>query len=239
MMSEIIKNEILVVSLGPGDPELITLKGLRALQNADVIFSPTTIIGDRQLSRATAIIEALGVDSSKIESYYLPMSRDRAATIELYEAIANRCIELYKSGLRVAITAEGDGGFYSSSQYISEIITKNSISVRRIAGVPAFIDCAALANIHIASGDKEMVVIPHLNSVNRIEELLEERANIVLMKLSQSESNVKEMISKNSKSARFHYIENRGSENEYYSSEVETILQRKFPYFSILIVESI
>ena len=238
-MDETIKKEIIVVSLGPGDPELITLKGLRTLENSDVIFCPTTIIGERQLSRSTKIIEALGVDVSKIESYYLPMSKDRTETLEIYKQVANRCVELANKGLRVAVTAEGDGGFYSSSQYISEMIVSSGVEVRRISGVPAFIDCAALANIHIASGDKGLVVIPYLENVNKIEELLSDSVNIVLMKLSQSESNIKKTILENINNAKFHYIENRGTEKEYYSSDVEIILERKYPYFSILIIESL
>lgn len=238
---------IKVVSLGPGDPEMITLKGLRTLERAEIIFSPMTRKGSKELSRSAQMISALGIDSSIIEPYYLPMSLDRANTLEIYQEVAQKCIELYNQGKEVVITAEGDGGFYSSSQYIHEMIEQKGYQVQRIAGVPAFIDCAALAAIHIASGDKALQVIPFVENKSVILENINlnspRRMNLVLMKLSQSEGAIKEAIKEVTKEgkgiAKFHYIENRGGADEFYSSDVELILERKFPYFSILIIEAI
>ncbi len=232
-------NEILVVSLGAGDPQQVTIKALRALERADVIFCPYTIMGQKRLSRSEAILESLEIDSKKIESYHLPMSKERGATIEVYKGVAAKCIELYKKGLTIAITAEGDGGFYSSSQYISEIVAQSGIAVRRISGVPAFIECAALAGMHVVSADKSLVVIPLLESAAKAKELLDAGSNIVFMKLTQSQEAIKELLAECGDSAKFHYIENCGVKGkEYYSSDTQTILARKFPYFSILIVES-
>lgn len=237
MAKEIIK----VVSLGPGDPEMITLKGLRTLQSADTIFCPQTRKGDVALSRSAQMVETLGVDPSKIELYYLPMSTSRQQTLAIYAEVAQRCVELSDQGRKVVITAEGDGGFYSSSQYIHEMATQRGAQVERVAGVPAFIDCAALAGIHIASGERGLEVIPWVESpeviVSRVESTNGPKANIVLMKLSQSASAIKEAIETLGDKATFHYIENRGGEDEFYTSDTEVILGRKFPYFSILIVE--
>ncbi len=236
-------NGITVVSLGPGDHEMITLKGLHALEKADIIFSPMTRKGSKELSRSGEMISALGIDTSKIELYYLPMSLDRENTLEIYQGVAERCIELYLQGKEVVITAEGDGGFYSSSQYIHEMIAERGYRVERIAGVPAFIDCAALAAIHIASGDRSLQIIPFVENkdviLDNISLSTPRRVNLVLMKLSQSETAIKEAIGEAKDIAKFHYIENRGRKNEFYSSNIELILERKFPYFSILIIEVI
>lgn len=234
---------IKVVSLGSGDPEMITLKGLHALERADIIFSPMTRIAAKELSRSGETISALGIDISKIELYYLPMSLDRANTLEIYQEVARKSIELYNQGKEVVITAEGDGGFYSSSQYIHEMIAERGYQVERIAGVPAFIDCAALATIHIASGDRSLQVIPFVESKKIILDNIglssPRRMNLVLMKLSQSEAAIKEAINEARDIVKFHYIENRGRKDEFYSSDIEVILERKFPYFSILIIEVI
>lgn len=242
-MEQMELKKIKVVSLGPGDPEMITLKGLHALENADIIFSPMTRKGSKELSRSGEMIASLGIDSSKIELYYLPMSLDRANTLEIYQEVAEKCIEHYNQGKEVVITAEGDGGFYSSSQYIHEMIAKKGCQVERIAGVPAFIDSAALAAIHIASGDRALQVIPFVENKEVILDNIAlespRRMNLVLMKLSQSQRAIKEAIQEARDIARFHYIENRGREDEFYSSDIELIMERKFPYFSILIIEII
>ena len=66
------------VSLGPGDPELITLKGLKKLRQADIIYCPATISKSGQLlSRAARIIEGLEIEKSVVQFFTLPMSKDR------------------------------------------------------------------------------------------------------------------------------------------------------------------
>ena len=235
-------NTIKIVSLGPGDPQMITLKGLQTLQKAHKIFSPVTRSkAGKEISRSAEILTALGIEQSNIESYYLPMSTNRERTLEIYKEVANNCIEHYNNGKEVVITAEGDGGFYSSSHYIQDMITDMGYRVERIAGVPAFIDCASLAGMHVASGERPLEIIPYVESAERILERIKPsakyRANLVLMKLSQSESVIKEAIKEASNTVKFHYIENRGRADEFYTSNIETILERKFPYFSILIIE--
>ena len=65
------------VSLGPGDPELITLKGLKTLQKADIIYCPATQGKHGIISRATDILKAIEVDESLIHPFILPMSKER------------------------------------------------------------------------------------------------------------------------------------------------------------------
>ncbi len=184
-------NEIVIVSLGAGDAEQITVKALKQLNKSDVILCPSTILKGDVFSRSSEILKSLGVDNQKIESYHLPMSHDRSAALEVYQKVALYVVELYKSGLNVAITAEGDGGFFSSSQYISDIVSKMGIEVRRIAGVPAFIECAALANIHIANGNSPLIISPKLESTEMVSRAINDGSNVVLMKLSQSQNAIK------------------------------------------------
>ena len=231
--------EILIVSLGPGDPELLTIKALKALWMADAVFCPTTLVNGVESSRSLSILEAHDIDADKIECYHLPMRKDRTETLRIYASVAEQIAELHSQGKSVVITAEGDGGFFSSSQYVGEMLEARGIEVRRIAGVPAFIDCAALANMHIAKGDNALVINPYLEDIVEAKRMIEKGANMVCMKPSQSESNIKQLIDECADYAHFHYIENCGGEREYYTSDIETIKTRKFPYFAILIIESI
>ncbi len=221
------------VSLGPGDSELITLKALKTLQQSDCIFCPTS----RGKSRSGDILRALPLDPSKIYTYELPMSKDRLAAQQSYREVAERVIALRAQGRRIAITAEGDAGFYSSSQYIKDILEEKGYDTERLSGVPAFIDCARLMGIHLASGEQALEVIPHVATPARLLDSLREGKNIVLMKISQSEAVIKEAIRCMEGRYQLHYIENLGIEGkEYASHDVENILARRFPYFSILIM---
>lgn len=175
------KKPVLFVSLGPGDPELITLKGLNALRQADVILTPSTLNReDRVLSRSRNILLALGVDEEKISLFAVPMSKDRAKALLCYSQAATRAAEDYNKGLSVAITAEGDSGFYSSSQYINEALADKGIPTKRIEGIPAFISCGALANIHIAKQEEQLIIVPGKTSQKELDEYIIHGKSIVI-----------------------------------------------------------
>ncbi len=79
-------HEVSFVSLSPGHPELITLKGLNTLRRADVIYCPATLTSSgKQLSRSADILRALDVDEQHIQYVVVPMSIERAAAMEAYE----------------------------------------------------------------------------------------------------------------------------------------------------------
>ncbi len=229
---------ITFVSLGPGDPELITLKGLKTLQSADVIFTPATSFSSGKLiSRSENIVLSLGISSEKIECFEVPMSRARQATIKAYEELAAKAAEMMSQGLKVAITAEGDAGFYSSAQYIEEILWTMGVETVRIAGVPAFVDCARLARTHIVNQDTSFEVIAHIESPEILLNAMAQDKSIVLMKVSQWEESIKTVI-KQSKNHTFHYIESCGVDGkEFYTADKEVILNRPFPYFAIIIIK--
>lgn len=230
-------DSVMFVSLGPGDPELITLKGLKALQKADLIFCPSTALPEgRSSSRAKDVLLQLGINEAKLNIFNVPMNKDRSLAIESYKAVAEEISDKYKTGHKIAVTAEGDAGFYSTIYYISEYLTQENIPVSRIAGVPAFIACGTLANIHIVKQEEELEVIPGIITLNSLKKKIKIGKTVVLMKASQCEQVIKEAL-ENIQDITFHYFENAGiSGKEVYTQNREEILNRKFPYFSLIII---
>ena len=120
---------ICFVSLGPGDPELITLKGLKKLRQADIIYCPATMNKNGQpLSRAARIIEELEIGKPVVRLFTLPMSKDRTEVWKVYDTLYEKAISARDKEKKVVIVAEGDAGFYSSIQYIYDKFKENHIS---------------------------------------------------------------------------------------------------------------
>ena len=226
------------VSLGPGDPELITLKGLKVLQRADSIFCPSTVLPDgKTSSRAMDILLQLGIERYKINLFSVPMNKNRSLAIESYDNIASAIAQQHKNGQRIAVTAEGDAGFYSTVYYISEYLQAGNIPVSRIAGVPAFIACGTLANLHIVKQEEELHIIPGKLSLEELKQKLENGNPVVVMKASQCEPVIKQAM-KAVPNAVFHYFENAGiAGKEFYTSAEDEIMNRRFPYFSLIIIQ--
>lgn len=231
------KLSISIISLGPGSADLITLRGLRELEQADVIFSPSTKLRDgSESSRAFDIMQELGIPSTKIKLYHLPMSKDRTLALGAYAAVAREAAELTKQGKKVVVTAEGDAGFYSSSHYIIEALRGYDIQTEKVPGVPAFIACGAHAQMHVVMQEESLVVVAKSMTTEDLEAHLNTNEVVVIMKASLCAQAIKNVMDTNQK-VTFHYFENIGYHNEFYTTDKETILDRKFPYFSLLIIK--
>ena len=167
---------ILFISLGPGDPELITLKGWKALQAADIVFCPETEgrNGERT-SRAANIVQRLGVGDDHIRRFLLPMSKRREAALQAYDGVYAEARALQDEGLHVCIVAEGDAGFYSSVHYVFERLRADGRAAEHVAGIPAFIAAGALAGLHIASQEQRLTVLPGTATAQELERLVDER----------------------------------------------------------------
>lgn len=225
-------NAVVFVSLGPGDPELITVKGLKALQQADLIFCPATAGS----SRAMDILMDLNIQENKIETFQIPMSKDRSLALRAYQEVSIRIANAFRRGLHIAITAEGDAGFYSSIHYIYENLCAENISTTKIAGVPAFIACGALANLHVVKQDDELIVMPGTLRQDSLQRHMNGKNTMVIMKPSQCEQEIKAMLDE--ENLVFHYFENAGlPEKEFYTQNKDEIKRQSFPYFSLLIIQ--
>ena len=228
---------ILFISLGPGDPELITLKGWKALQAADIVFCPETAGRDGQrTSRAADIVRRLDVGDNHIRRFLLPMSKRREAALEAYDGVYAQARALQDEGVRVCIVAEGDAGFYSSVHYVFERLQADGRAVEHVAGIPAFIAAGALAGLHTASQEQRLTVLPGTETAQELERLVGDGGTVVVMKLSQCADEVHRCIRLHPEYT-YHYFENVGTPAEFYTCDSATVVARHFPYFSLMIVQ--
>ena len=226
------------ISLGPGDPDLITVKALKALQQADTIYYPATTnpVG-QTTSRALDILVHHEIPSEKLCPFNVPMNKNRSLAVEAYEKVSAKIIDEQQKGSKTAIVAEGDAGFYSSIHYIYDNLSLKQIPVEHIAGVPAFIACGALAGMHIAKQEEELIVIPGIVTEKELSIHLQTGKTIVIMKVSQCCDTIKSII-KNQAKHTYHYFENAGiAGKEYYTDNKDVILSRTIPYFSLMIIK--
>lgn len=230
------KGKIVGVSLGPGEPELITLKALNVLKEADFIFCPGTIGADGVFkSRAMDILSALPVDIPKIRTFHVPMSRKREEALKAYDAVCGQMIELAMAGNNIAVTAEGDACFYSSANYMYGKLRTAGFPVEMVAGVPAFIAAGASIGLHVVKQQERLLVIPGDVIVEELLEVVVAKRSVVIMKVPLGEAVLRPFIARHPE-LHYHYFEQVGTSQEFYTSEREQILERSFTYFSILFI---
>ena len=226
------------VSLGAGDPELITLKALRLLERADVIYSPVSLSPNgRRASKSKSIMLSLGIKEEQIVSYDMPVNREREGAEDAYKQVAEdiKVRRQANGDLIAAVVAIGDAGFYASSAYIGELLEAENIPTCYLPGVPALIASNALIGGQLVQLDEQLRVIPGVATPSEWEETWQSKHTIVIMKGSMAEEEIKRAM-KSYPHRHWHYLEYVGYEGkELYLNDVNQIAERKFPYFSLII----
>ena len=226
------------VSLGAGDPELITLKALRLLERADVIYSPVSLSPNgRRASKSKSIMLSLGIKEEQIVSYDMPVNREREGAEDAYKQVAEdiKARRQANGDLIAAVVAIGDAGFYASSAYIGELLEAENIPTSYLPGVPALIASNALIGGQLVQLDEQLRVIPGVATPSEWEEAWQIKHTIVIMKGSMAEEEIKRAM-KSYPHRHWHYLEYVGYEGkELYLNDVNQIAERKFPYFSLII----
>lgn len=225
------------VSLGPGNPEHLTLEALRILRSSDKIYCPSTLIAGKQKSRSMDLLTASGIDPQKVALFHVPMTKDRSKPLNAYREVALQVEQDYLQGMRVSFVAEGDAGIYSTAHYIMDLLVEKGIPCQQIAGIPAFIACGALASLHIIQQEESLLVWSGKITPEKIARYIEDEITLVFMKTPLHETEIKEAM-RQMPGITWHYFENVGVEGrEFYTSSKEEILEKDFPYFSIIIAK--
>ena len=233
------------LSLGPGDSELLTLKAVRLLREADVVMIPATQGSDGKVSSRAQTIIAEWVAEEQMHLYPLPMSKNREAALQTYDTMVNDAAALFREGRRVVIAVEGDVSIYASIHYVLCQLQADGIPVAQVPGIPSFIAAAAMADLSLVSQQQRLVVLPGDADVATLlpgdadvatlQQLLDSQHVVVVMKLSQCADAVKEFLRQHS-NTECHYFENVGTTEAYHTSVSDEILSRSIPYFSLCIL---
>jgi precorrin-2/cobalt-factor-2 C20-methyltransferase len=231
------KGKIYGISLGPGDPDLITVKGLKALQKSDKIYYPGSLLSNQKItSFSLPILQYHQLDESKFVGMFLQMSDDRTQAEATYYVTFQSILEDYNNGLTISFVSEGDSLFYSTFAYILEHIQNHQLNVEIIAGVPSFILAAAQNQTPLAILNEKIAIIPRVNDSKELETTLKEYDTVVLIKIRSVFHNLMPFLQ--SSDLTIMYCERLGTSQQYITTNIEDIKNREIPYFSLLIIKT-
>lgn len=219
------------IGLGPGDPELITLKGYKALQAADIIFYPVTLLKDgQQRSFSINILDQLKIEKP-CHPLLFPMT---GKSIDKHYQTAFEAIKTeYKKGKNVVLVSEGDLLFYSTFGYIFRLAQDKNIPCNLIPGIPAFIASGTRGNQPLTEKNTGLEVIAKPQNFEIVSEALKRHSTLIIMKISVL--NNWYSFLKTCKRP-FLYVERTGRADEFITSNSNDLKFRKIPYFALLII---
>src|SRR4051812_38670710 len=159
------------VGVGPGDPELLTIKALRALREADRIFSPTMAVD--AVGRAESIVREAD-PSLKIERLVFAIRRDDDARSQAHHAAAARIVGCLDAGERVVFITLGDPNVYSTFHHLARLVVdeRSGATVATIPGIMAFQDLAARAGVVVLDGIERLQLVSAVDGPGPVTEAL-------------------------------------------------------------------
>ena len=173
------------IGVGPGDPELITIKAVKALQTADVVCIPKAN-ADKASLAVTMVKQILDERKVKPEMLELifPMTKDDISNQTLWDKNADVIAQKVNNGRTVVFITLGDPMFYSTFIYLYQSLQKGhpSLSLEIIPGVSAFNACASSAKISLAEKEELITVIPSGLDEKLVEEAAKYSDNLVFIK---------------------------------------------------------
>lgn len=221
------------IGVGPGDSELLTLKGARLIKECDVIALPKS--GQK---RNVAYEIAKGaipqIDEKEIVEVHMPMTRDNAKLNEAHQNGAAVIGDILDQGKDVAFLTLGDPTVYSTYCYVHNLVIKSGHEAEIVPGVPSFCAVAAKLNEGLTEAKEGLHIIPA--SYDGLEEALELKGTKVLMKSGSKLGKVKELIEEKCPDETVRMVEKCGMEGEKIYNSLDEI-DEDASYFSVLVVK--
>jgi precorrin-2/cobalt-factor-2 C20-methyltransferase len=225
--------ELVGIGLGPGDPELLTLKAVRRLGAIDVAM----VAASRKSGRSYALEiahEHLRQDVEVIKAYF-PMTRDSTELEKVYGRYADLVQGMISQGKRVGFLCIGDPLLYSTYGRLLRSLRKRhpEVPVTTLPGVPAFCAAAAAANRVMVLEDEILSIVP-VNSAEKVQRAASGCDSMVLLKIYREKARAVGMLEKAGFVDDLLYIEKAGHPDQYMSEDIETIRTKDGTYLSIL-----
>lgn len=227
------------VGVGPGDPELLTLKAARALSEADVVAHFAKAGND---SNARAIVARhLRAGVEELPLLY-PVTTEIPRSDPAYDKAINRFYEdsaatvaaHLDAGRTVAILSEGDPLFYGSYMHL-HVRLSTRYPTEIIPGVTAMSGCWSAVGVPIAQGNDVFVVLPATLPEDELERRLAESNAVVVMKIGRHLEKVRRALGHSGKLGRAIYVE-RATTDRAISMPLTRKSDDNAPYFSIVLV---
>ena len=221
------------IGVGPGDPELLTVKAIKAIEAADVLIAPKT----EKKDGSVALEIARPYLKKDIEIVYqvFPMVKNFADDSGAWEANKAEILALLNAGKNVAFLTLGDPMFYSTYIYVFRLLEHEDVDIVTIPGVPAFIAIGSRVGRPIVEGNDVFAVIPGTADKARLEEVMAVAGSAAVMKVYHNSTEIIDLLRRNNMTKEAVLVSRAGLDDEKIIYDLEAHADEKLNYLSTIL----
>lgn len=245
--------KLYVIGVGPGDPELMTLKAVRILRQAPCVFVPKG--REEGASLALSIMRgAVSLDGKKIVELHFPMMKTRSQGSGVggqgteasetendfnakWNEAAHAMLSVLEQGIDAAFITIGDPAIYSTFFYLYDRLLeqKPDLVIEIVPGISSINAAAARAGLYLGLGNDRIAILP-ANYLDNLQETLERFDTVVLMKISKVFTTVRDLLIRMNRAAQAAYVVRAGMDDERVYKDISQVRDEDLNYFSLMIV---
>ncbi len=225
------------VGVGPGDPELVTLKAQRVLQSVPLVCVPQADASADSfaLSIARSFIDT---DRQEILRFAFPTD-DADAAADVWETAAATLAGRLQQGQDAAFITEGDPMLFSTFSYVLESIKTNypEIAVEIIPGVSSVMAAAARARVPLVTHGQRLAILPAVYGIDDLREAIANYDTIVLMKVNRVLLDALANLESLGLAGKGIYVRRATTAREQVVQDLRQLTAEDLDYFSLLIIK--
>ncbi|SDM05122.1 precorrin-2 C(20)-methyltransferase [Paenibacillus jilunlii] len=225
------------VGVGPGDPELITLKACRLLRECPVIAYPATKKGGK--SYAHEIVEMhIKADEKVMLGLVFPMTKDPGLLVSGWNRTAELCWNELKQGRDVAFVTEGDPNLYSTFIHLARLMQElhPGVPVVSIPGISSVLGAAAALGQPLADGDQRVGIIPATEDREALKEALLHHDTVVFLKVAKVLDLLLDVLDELGLAGKASVVTKVTSPNETVWRDARDLRGQELEYLSLMVV---
>ena len=224
------KGTLYGVGVGPGDPELMTLKAVRLIRENKIIAVPGADPKET-VAYKIAVQAVPELAEKELLPIYMPMTHD-PEELERNHAKGAQTLESHlEKENKIDFLTLGDPCVYSTFSYLQKRVEQDGYPTALVSGITSFCAAAARLNIPLSEWNEQLHIVP---AVHRLDSTLSESGNYILMKSGKKMNQVKEILAQSNRDVMM--VENCGMENEHIYRSVEEIPDDA-GYYSLIIAK--
>ena len=223
------------IGVGPGDPDLITLKAIKVLKEVDVIFCASSSANDHSIAQNIIAPHLNG--NLPVRRLPFPMVRDKGRLKDAWAENARTVLRELRAGKDVAFLTLGDPLTYSTFGHLLKALfeIEPGIPVVTVPGITSYHAAAARLNLPIAHGNKGFYVVSGVDGGGDIKEALKKSHTVFVLKAYREIENIKAVLRDLGLEDEAVLVREIGLEGEEISKGLSSVKERP-PYLSLVIV---
>jgi precorrin-2/cobalt-factor-2 C20-methyltransferase len=226
------------IGVGPGDPELLTLKAVKVLGEVSHVFAASSSKNDYSL--AESIVAEHLPPGVPVERLSFPMTYNSESLENAWTSNCERITQFLLQGDNVAFLTIGDPLTFSTFIYIMRKIEKRlpEVNIKVIPGITAFQAAAACATLPLAEGEESFTVMSMAKGESRLKSAVEFSENVVLMKTYKQFPKILSQIREEGLEEHCWLISRCGLEGEIVECDFDKLSKMEQPhYLSLMIIK--